>query len=162
MSTTVECQGYALDAGEGDAIWFLGTLMSVKAGHEQTGGGFTLIECEMPVGFGPPPHIHHTEDEAFYMLEGEITVFCGDQTWKARAGSFVFLPKGITHGFTVDGAEPARMLQLTLPAQFEHFAADVGDPATERAIPPPAAPDVAKLVSIAALYNIDIKAPSER
>jgi mannose-6-phosphate isomerase-like protein (cupin superfamily) len=159
MSSTTSQQHYALNSREGNATWFLGTLMTVKAGHEETGGAFTLIEAEMPAGFSPPPHVHHDEDEAFYILAGELTVFCNEETFKAGAGSFIFLPKGSTHSFTVEGSEPARMLQLTLPAGFEHFAAEVGEPAQTLTLPPPAVPDVAKLVSVAAKYNIDINVP---
>jgi quercetin dioxygenase-like cupin family protein len=59
-----------------------------------------------PAGFGPPPHLHHREDEAFYVLEGQMTVTCGEQTWTATPGSFVLLPRGIPHAFTV--AAPGR------------------------------------------------------
>lgn len=162
MSNVASQKQYALDAAEGDAVWFLGTLMTVKAGHEQTGGAFTLIEAEMPAGFGPPPHTHHNEDEAFYILAGELTIFCGDETWKATAGAFVFLPKGVPHRFIVGGSEPAKMLQLTLPAGFERFAAEMGEPARTRTLPPQSVPDVEKLVSLAANYNIDINVPPGR
>lgn len=151
---------YALKSNEGDPIWFLGTLMTVKAGEKETGGTFSLIECDMPAGFGPPPHIHQTEDEAFYILEGEVTVFCGRDSWLAEPGSFVFLPKGVQHRFVVGDDAPARMLQLTLPARFEHFATEVGEPATERTLPPPSPPDIEKLVSTAKKYDIDIMVPS--
>jgi quercetin dioxygenase-like cupin family protein len=151
--------GYHLPPESGQATWFLGTLMTLKAGSEHTGGAFTLLECLMPPGFAPPPHIHQAEDEAFYLLEGGLTVRCGDQTWQAAPGSFVWLPRGIAHGFTVEGAVPARMLQLTSPAGFERFAAEVGEPARAATLPPPAPPDIEKLLAAAARHHIEILGP---
>ena len=151
--------GYVLAPGEGQATWFLGTLMTVKAGGEQTGNAFTLLEWTAAPGFAPPPHIHHAEDEAFYILEGTMTVTCGDHSWEATPGSFVFLPRGVAHGFTVMGTTPIRGLQLTVPAGFEHFLAEVGEPAQALTLPPPAAPDVEKLLAAAGKNRIDILGP---
>lgn len=151
--------GYVLAPGEGPATWFLGALMTVKAGGEQTGGAFTLLEWTAPPGFAPPRHIHQEEDEAFYILDGEMTVACGHQSWQATPGSFIFLPRGIVHGFTVTGPAPIRGLQLTVPAGFERFMVDVGEPAQALTLPPPAAPNVEKLLAAAAKYRIDILGP---
>ncbi|WP_214323740.1 hypothetical protein [Nonomuraea sediminis] len=65
--------GYLLTPADGPHLWFLDTRMTVKAGADQTGSAFTLIEWSAPVGFGPPQHIHDREDEAFYILEGKTT-----------------------------------------------------------------------------------------
>ncbi|HEU0114118.1 MAG TPA: hypothetical protein VFQ80_05555 [Thermomicrobiales bacterium] len=73
-------RGYRLGPGEGERHWFVGTLMTVKAGDAQTGGAFTLIEQQAPAGFSPPPHVHLADDEAFYILDGALRVTCGDQT----------------------------------------------------------------------------------
>jgi len=154
---------YMLEAGEGSSIWFLGTLQTFKAVGEETSNAFTFIECLLPPGFGPPPHIHEQEVEAFYLLEGELAVFCGDRTWKLTPGSFVFLPRGITHGFTVAGSRPAKVLQITSPAGYEHFATEMGEPAKELVLPPPGPPDVEKLLALAAKYHIEILgAPPEQ
>ena len=77
---------YTLSKDGGDAIWFLGGLMTVKASRTQTGNAFAIVEFTLPPGFAPPPHIHHMEDEAFYILEGAVTGFCGDQRWEAAPG----------------------------------------------------------------------------
>jgi quercetin dioxygenase-like cupin family protein len=151
--------GYMLDGHEGDAIWFLGTRMTVKTTGEQSGGAFTLIECECPAGFSPPPHIHQVEDEAFYILEGVVHVTCGDATWPVETGGFVFLPKGIPHRFVVSDDAPARMLQLTTPSQFEHFAAESGTPATHGGMPEPGEPDIPRLLAAAARHSIEILPP---
>lgn len=147
--------GYALAPGEGEGIWFLGTRMTVKAGDRQTAGAFTLIEQEAPAGFGPPPHVHLAEDEAFYVLAGELAVSCGGATWVATPGSFVFLPRGLPHSFTVAAAGPARLLQLTSPAGFERFAAEVGEPVGAAMPPPSAPPDVPRLLELMAKYGYE-------
>lgn len=154
-----DARGYALAAGEGEATWFLATLMTVKAGGAQTGNAFTLLEWQAPPGFGPPPHIHHNEDEAFYVLEGALTVTCGDRTWRAEPGSFVWLPRGIVHSFVVDGNSPLKGLQITAPAGFERFIAELGEPAPALTLPPPAAPDVERLVAVSARYGVAIVGP---
>ncbi len=151
--------GYRLGPGEGEGIWFLGTLMTIKAGGDQTRGAFTLLEQLAPAGFAPPPHIHRVEDEAFYVLEGELTVTCGDRTWSAAPGTFVLLPRDIPHTFAVSEAAPARLLQITSPAQFERFAAEVGEPARGRTLPPPAEPDMPKMLRLAAKFHVEPAGP---
>src|ERR1700674_4071280 len=83
----------------GEAVWFLGTLMQLKAGGKETGGAFGLIEQVLPAGFRPPPHVHTREDEGFYIIEGRLAFSCGDRRLEAGPGSFVFLPRGIEHTF---------------------------------------------------------------
>ncbi len=160
MTTAHTGSGYLLALGEGRATWFLGTLMTVKAGGEQTAGSFTLLEWTAPPGFAPPPHVHHAEDEAFYILEGSMTVTCGDHSWQAGPGSFVFLPRGQVHGFTVTGTKPIRGLQLTVPGGFERFMDEVGEPARAPTLPPQGAPDIERLLAAAAKHRIDILGPS--
>src|SRR6476469_4455945 len=98
-----------LEPGEGPAIWFLRNRMSVKATAGSTGGAFGLVESLVAPGFSPPLHVHHREDETFYVLEGELTMKCGDRTFRAAAGAFVFLPREVPHTFVVEGDQPARM-----------------------------------------------------
>jgi mannose-6-phosphate isomerase-like protein (cupin superfamily) len=147
--------GYFLGPDDGDAYWFLGTLMTVKAGEAQTGGAFTLIEQEAPAGFSPPPHVHLAEDEAFYILDGALRVTCGDQTWDAPAGSFVFLPRRVPHTLVVTGDRPARLLQITAPSQFERFVAEIGEPAPRAELPPPSQPDMARLRAAMVKYGYE-------
>lgn len=157
---TTRREPHVLHQGEGKAVWFLGTLMTVKAGGPETAEGFTLVECVLPAGFAPPPHRHLVEDEAFYLLEGAMTVTCDGRTWDLAPGAFALLPRGLVHSFTVRGETPARMLQFTLPAGFERFAAEVGEAAREPVLPPPAPPDVEALLAAAARHHIEIVGPS--
>ena len=152
---------YVLAADEAEAVWFVGTLARVKGIGDRTGGALAVVEFTHPPGFATPRHVHHTADEAFYVLEGAMRGYCGDQTWRATAGSFVWLPRGISHGYAVDGDETLRSLAITMPAGFDRFVAEVGEPARERTLPPPAAPDVEKLLAAAGKYGQDILGPPE-
>jgi mannose-6-phosphate isomerase-like protein (cupin superfamily) len=106
-------QGYVLGPGEGVAG------PDVKASRNSTGGCLTLIESH--TRGGAPMHVHSRDDECFYVLEGSITVRCGEQQFEAGPRSFVFLPRGIRHAWDVIGDEPATLLILTMPAGLDEF-----------------------------------------
>lgn len=150
---------FVLAPGEGTPVWFLGTLMTLKATGETTRNAFGLIEQILPPGFAPPPHVHHGEDEAFYILEGQLSFSCGDRTWQAVPGTFVFLPRDIVHGFRVEGPQPARLLQLNTPAGIERYFAQAGEPAQQRALPPAGPPQVGKAIALAEAYGVEIMGP---
>ena len=151
--TALNAAGYVLDAGDGEHVWFSGTLISVRAGGEQTRDGFTLIEVATPPRFVVPPHIHDDEEEAFYVLEGQLRVTCGEQTWTVGPGDFVMMPRGVAHTCSTVGDGSARLLQITSPAGFERFIAEAGEPAAEPVVPPPGAPDIARLLRATAKYH---------
>jgi mannose-6-phosphate isomerase-like protein (cupin superfamily) len=152
---TFRTQGYVLGSGQGEALWFLNGLMTVKAGGPDTRDAFTLIEAVCPAGSGPSPHIHHAEEEAFYLLEGELSITCGEQTWTAGPGAFALIPRGTPHSFRASDAGNARMLQITSPAQFERFAAELGEPAQAMTLPPATQVDIDKMTRVAAKYGIE-------
>lgn len=150
---------YVLTAEQGEAVWFLGNLVTLKATGAQTGGGLTVAEFVNPPGFAPPLHRHLVEDEMFYVLEGSATFQCGDARLAAGPGDFVMLPKAIAHTFIVGTSQPLRCLQITTPAGFEAFAAAVGTPALERRLPDPGPLDPAALGHAAAQHHIEILGP---
>jgi quercetin dioxygenase-like cupin family protein len=150
---------YVLNTDEGEARWFLGTLATIKASSEQTGGAMALVEFLCPPGFATPLHVHLDADEAFYVLEGTIRGVVGDEEWTATAGSFVWLPRGIAHGFAVVGDQDARILAMVLPSGFDGFVREVGDPAPERVMPPPFEPDVERLLAAAGAYGQEVLGP---
>jgi quercetin dioxygenase-like cupin family protein len=154
-----DLRGYHLARDDGSAIWMLDTLMHVKAATDDTRGAFTLIEALAPSGFGTPLHIHHREEEGFYVLDGSITVQCGDDRWEAVPGSFVLLPRGVPHAYLVNEG-PCRMLQVTSPAQFERFAEEVGRPAESATLPQPSAPDFEKIEAVGARLGIETVGPA--
>ncbi len=150
---------YLLRAGEGDALWFLGNLVTLKAVGSATHGRVTVAEFVNPPGFAPPLHRHRDEDELFYVLDGSARFDCGPMSVGASAGDFVLLPAGLPHSFVVDTSGPLRALQITTPAGFEDFAADAGRPAEHRRLPDPAPIDPIALGHAAARHGIEILGP---
>jgi quercetin dioxygenase-like cupin family protein len=110
-----------LNNGEGQFLQSLGALVSIKATSEQTGGVFNLFEVCCPPDYATPLLIHYTEDVAVYILEGTLTFFWGTDKKEAVAGSFFYQPRGMPHGFRVEGNTPARILYMTVPAGFDRF-----------------------------------------
>ena len=153
--TTPTLQPY-MNTREDAAFRFLGLPSLMRSTSETTNGAFGLMEhWSMPPGFASPYHVHHLEDEAFYVLEGEIAFVCDGRWIKGGPGAYVFGPREIPHGFKVIGTTPARMLLMCAPAGFERFVLEMGEDLTS----PPAPPDMAKLVALAAKYKIDILGP---
>ncbi|HVL06994.1 MAG TPA: cupin domain-containing protein [Acidimicrobiales bacterium] len=150
---------YHLPTEHGATWWFLDTLMTIKAGGGATNGAFTLIEFVAPEGFAPPLHIHESEDEAFYVLEGEVDVMCGEERWSAVGGSFVFLPRGVAHSFRVNGGR-LLALQLTVPSGFEAFVEELGRRPDHPGLPDPSEPDVTQIVEMSARHGYRILGPS--
>jgi mannose-6-phosphate isomerase-like protein (cupin superfamily) len=148
-----------LSRGEGPAIWFLMNRITIKATAESTGGAYGLFESWIAPGFSPPLHVHHREDEAFWVLEGEVSMRCGDRTFRAGPGSFVFLPRDVPHSFVVEGDTPARMLTLLTPGGGEGFFIDAGRPAEHDGLPPVARPDIANLKRVGERYGAEIVGP---
>ncbi len=154
---------FAHEPGEGEALWWFGVLATIKATGEQTGGRYALLEILAPDAYEGVLHVHHFEDEGFYILEGEMTFYVGEQTIKAQPGSFLFGPKEVPHAFTVDSG-PARLLFVLSPAGFEDLVRDMGEPARELTIPPQpeAPPDEAlmqQMAAIAARHGNEILGP---
>jgi mannose-6-phosphate isomerase-like protein (cupin superfamily) len=150
---------YILRADEGEALWFLGNLVTLKATGAQTRGGLTIAEFVNPAGFAPPLHRHLAEDEMFYVLSGNAEFRCDGHTLAAGAGDFVLLPVGLPHTFLVGPDEPLRVLQITTPSGFEDFAAAVGQPATQRRLPEPGPIDPAALGHAAQHHAIELLGP---
>jgi quercetin dioxygenase-like cupin family protein len=146
--------------GEGQSLWVVGDTYTVKATGESTGGAFALLEASIPPGSGPPPHVHTREDEAFYLLDGVLEISAGQETSLARAGDFVYLPRGIVHWFTNPSIAAARALILITPAGFERFFSDAGTAARPGEQAPPFNPDEAeRLAELTRRYGGEIHAP---
>lgn len=156
-------RGIFLSPDEGRSIWVADELMTFKASARDTGGSYALTDSLVPPQGGPPPHIHHREDEAFWVLEGELEVEVGESTFRAGPGSFVHLPRGVLHSYRNTGDGPARFLTLIVPAGLEAFFVEVGKPDTDLSSPPPfGEEDVAKLLGITTQYGVDIPPPPEQ
>jgi len=153
---------YTLAAGAGEAIWYVNNRATILATAAQTGGAFGLVHLvhmEVAIGHGPPLHIHHAEDEAFWILEGQLTVSCGDEEFAAGPGAFVYTPHGAPHTVRLEGNAPAKLLVLLTPGGGEGFFRDAGRPAAGPGLPLPAPPDVAALATVAARYHQEFIGP---
>jgi quercetin dioxygenase-like cupin family protein len=112
--------GYVLGPGEGRTLAMGPFSMTVKADGSATTGALTVLEADEPAGFGPPLHIHDDAGEAFYVLEGEYVVFIEQAEHRCPAGSFIYVPAGVEHGFRV-GATRSRKLNVYVPAAMEGY-----------------------------------------
>jgi quercetin dioxygenase-like cupin family protein len=124
MSDTPQPRSFVLLPGEGRTIDLATFRMCVKAGHAETGGAFALLEAEEPPGFGPPLHIHRDAAEAFYVIAGEYTILLEGEEVVCPAGSFIFIPAGVVHGFRV-GNMVSRKLNLYTPAAMVGYFDDL-------------------------------------
>jgi len=146
-------------AGEGERVWFTNNLMIFKATSEATDGAYALMEAMAPAGSGPPLHVHHREDESFWVLEGVLTVWCGEDVFTAEPGSYVFLPREIPHTFAIEGDRPARILSMATPGGLEGYFATVGRPAEADGLPPAGPIDVGRLASVGRQFGVEILGP---
>ena len=139
-------------------MWFNGGLVKFYALGEDTGGAFTLFEETIAPQDRALPHLHHEEDQAFYILEGEQEFVCDGRALAAKAGSFFYVPRGTVHSYENVGTEPGRILILSTPAGgTEKIFFELGEPATEELPPPPPAPlDLAAFRATVQRYGSDI------
>jgi mannose-6-phosphate isomerase-like protein (cupin superfamily) len=115
--------GYVVPAGAG-----LAGDPGLKASRRSTGGALSVFETS--IGAGPPLHVHDHEDECFYVLDGELSIRCGDDAFDAAAGSFVFLPRGRPHRFWAPGPA-ARLLLIAVPGGIEDYFAEINAASTD-------------------------------
>ena len=143
------------------SVWYTGWLVTFLATGEDTQGQFALQEQVGRKGNVPPRHIHHREDETFYVLEGEMTFFIGDRTIKATPGTMVYAPRHVPHSFTID-SEQVRILVLNTPAGIEEFFKELSVPAPSMTLPPPAEipySEKQKMMALAPKYGFEIVLP---
>jgi mannose-6-phosphate isomerase-like protein (cupin superfamily) len=146
-------EGITLGPGEGKTIEVPGHPITYKAMKEDTDGAYSLLEVTV-MGDGPPQHIHKAEEEAFYVLEGEVNIQIGDQTIRGMAGSFGLIPRGTVHTFWNAGSTPAKLLGIISPPGFEQFFIEVvGEEEIDTAT------FVERGMAAAQKYNLEIVGP---
>jgi quercetin dioxygenase-like cupin family protein len=121
--------GFVLGPGEGPAYGFHGARVVIKASGENTRGQLGVMESAYPPGLSVHTHVHPGEDEMFYVLAGELAGYCDEDQWIAKAGSFVFVPRGHPHSFRVTSGGPATALVVTGPSQLDRQIAARGEDA---------------------------------
>jgi quercetin dioxygenase-like cupin family protein len=147
---------YDPEKGRNYNVW--GDLYSFKTTSEETGGAHALLEMTVNPGSGTPPHIHHAEDEMFYVLEGELSLWCGEEKIIGRPGSFVAIPKGTTHRWANESNTPAKSLVFLVPGGFDKFLIKIGTPADEGVgtSSRPTKEQIDYAISIAGDYHMEI------
>ncbi len=140
---------YSRRLGGEESHWTMGYLMTWLAEGKDTSAQFSLVEVVARQGTEPPPHTHANEDEAYYLLEGEMAFHVGEQTIEAGPGDYVWLPRGIEHGFELKTGQAKALITIT-PAKLEEFFKQLSEPAPSATLPPPAV-DPPDFESLAAL-----------
>ena len=140
-------------------LWFIDNLVYVHLDGEQTAGAYSLTEFTGRRGDMPPLHVHHRDDETFYVLEGDVELFVGDRKIALTRGQAALAPRGVQHVYRV-ASEQARWLVVASPAGFERFVRSAGEPAPGDQLPPAGRRvDPAALAQAAAEYGIEILGP---
>ena len=120
------------------ARWWFGALAVIKATAADTGGQLSIVEVTEAPGAEAPLHVHHREDEGFFILEGSVTIYVGDDTVaECGPGDFAWGPRDIPHRYTV-GPEGCRMLFICAPGGFEKLVTEMSVPAQSLTLPPAA------------------------
>jgi quercetin dioxygenase-like cupin family protein len=140
-------------------IWFFTGLATIHLSAEDTNNKFSLLETLAPAGDMPPLHVHRTDDEGFYLLEGSLTLWVGPERIDLQPGEFVLAPHGVPHTYRVQSDDGARWLVTSSDASFARFVAAAGVSATENRLPDPTEPDIDRLSKLAAEHGIDILGP---
>lgn len=152
-----ERQVAATRAGEGEARWWFGSLAEIKLTAQQSGGAVSIVEITEPPHAEAPLHVHHREDEGFWVLDGTVRFEVGGREISAGPGDFAFGPRDVPHRYTV-GASGCRMLFILTPGGFENAIIDMSAAARERTLPPPGEepPDLSGLEEEIAAYGCEM------
>jgi quercetin dioxygenase-like cupin family protein len=147
----------AVIQNEGEAWWWFSSLAVIKATAAGTGGQMSIIEITEPPGMVGPLHVHHREDEGFWILDGDATFEVGGETIEAHAGDYVYGPRGIPHRYST-GPNRCRLLFIFTPGGFENLIRAMGKPAASRTLPPPSTeePDWAWVAEIAKAHGNEL------
>lgn len=151
----------AVERDERPGIWFIANLATVHVASAETGDAYCVVELAGASGDTPPLHVHHADDEVFYVLEGELELHVGaDGPVRALPGTCVRAPRGVPHTYRVVSDEPARWIVMNAPGGFDRFVTEAGDPAGEPTLPPAdLVPDMARVLKAAARCQIEILGP---
>ncbi len=153
----------AVAAASTQQLWFLDTLVSVRVRHDDSSDGFSVLESLARYGDSPPLHIHHTEDELFHVLAGELRLRLGTEDMRVGPGETILAPKGVPHTFRVESPEGARWLVITTRGHFERFVRALGRPPETPGLPassgPPTPEQAEALAAAAKKHHIEIIGP---
>ncbi|NUM55491.1 MAG: cupin domain-containing protein [Candidatus Hydrogenedentes bacterium] len=106
---------------EGELLDILGVPVRVKLTSDESGGAMSIFVTNDPPRMGPPLHVHHKEDETFYVIEGDYRARVGGEELALKQGQIAFIPRGVPHTYGNAGTTPGKLLVITTPGGFEHF-----------------------------------------
>ena len=137
---------------------FLGTHMKIILTSRQTHGQFSMIEGTVPINGDGGLHVHHREDEAMYLLDGELEVTIGDRVFMLLAGESYFAPRGVPQRLRNIGSVPARGLLVTTPGGFDEFIAQAAKPSGPTAEPlvPPTIDELNTIMELTETFGISV------
>lgn len=149
--------------GTAPAVWGPGDRYNFLVTGEETNNAIFQFEAVVPVGGGPPPHTHSREDETFYVVSGSLEILVGTSTYQAKAGDFVFVPRGTVHRFKNLGSGESVQLVTFVPAGMEGYFRTVFPPVTDpKAAPPPITDElIQKMQEAAPKYGVEFPAPPD-
>jgi mannose-6-phosphate isomerase-like protein (cupin superfamily) len=140
-------------------LWFIDNLIRVHIDGDASDGTLALAEERGRRGEMPPLHVHHRDDETFYVIDGELSLFVAGEHLVLAAGQAALAPREVPHSYRVE-SEEAHWLVITTPAGFESFVREVAEPASADELPPAGRPhDPAVLAQAAAKVGIEILGP---
>jgi quercetin dioxygenase-like cupin family protein len=148
-----------ISAGEGKSFWVGDKeFATLKTTGTDTNDAFGLVELEALPGSEPPPHIHHSMDELYFLMEGELEVLDGERAFLAKAGSVFYIPRGTLHAWRNATTKSARALVLFAPGGFEGVIEEVGVPGTRSSPPastPPTPEDLQRIEELGRKYDTE-------
>ena len=141
----------------GPSFWGPGDRYTFLVTGAQSDGAYFIMEAIVPPEGGPPPHIHHREQESFYVLEGVLDIKMGDKVVQAATGDFVHIPCGTVHSFRNTGSSTARLLLIFSPGGIERFFEETLEEVQDRSAAPPANMDavVARYIAAAPKHGLE-------
>jgi quercetin dioxygenase-like cupin family protein len=140
-------------ADGGKKVNVLGIPMVIRIHGRDTGGVVSAVESHDIAGGGPPPHIHHREDETFQILEGEYEWTVGGKTFLAQKGTTIFAPRGIPHTYRYVGKPPGRLMCVITPSGFEEFFEEID------ALTPEQQQNIPQVIAIGQKYGLEFPPP---
>jgi quercetin dioxygenase-like cupin family protein len=140
-------------SGGGKPVNILGIPMLIRIHGRDTGGVLSVVESHDTPGGGPPPHIHHREDETFQILEGDYEFTVGGQTVSAGPGTTLFAPRGIPHSYRCVGPTRGKLSVTLTPAGFENFFEHIG------AMTPQEQQNIPRVIELGSKYGLEFLPP---
>lgn len=159
MPTAMKTGPYITSYQDSKDFWLAGGTARILGESSNTNGAFSLVHLTHRHGEGTPLHVHHNDDEAFFVLHGDVKGMCGDTAWEASGGSFVWLPRGVPHAFQAVSELPLELLVMSISGSFDTFVAEAGDPLVDGADTAATVLDPTRLADIAAPHDIEILGP---